>query len=51
MGVAPVVDEDEDEDDELEDGEQDVGGGAVFDDLIGEVKVGERKVVRMTERN
>ena len=50
MGVAPVVDDDDD-DDELEGGEQDVGGGAVFDDLIGEVKVGERKVVRMTERN
>lgn len=38
-------------DDEDAGGEQDVGGGAALLGLIGEVRVGERKVVRMTERN
>jgi hypothetical protein len=38
-------------DDEDAGGEQDVGGGAALLGLIGEVRVGERKVVRITERN
>lgn len=41
--VAPVGD--------VEGGEQDVGGGAVFDGFMGEVRVGERNVLRITERN
>ena len=49
MTVAPELDVVADDEDAG--GEQDVGGGAVLLGLIGEVRVGERKVVRMTERN
>lgn len=47
--VAPELDVVAEDDDTG--GEQDVGGGAALLGLIGEVRVGERKVVRMTERN